>query len=85
MESREMERDRYMIYNEMFNRAHELMKMIRKRLERDHAKIYCIEVYVGIEETRQYSVYVEYVRNGFYKYINGVLMTEDDIKKSELL
>ena len=85
MKNREMERKHYMIYNEMFNRTFDLMKMIRKRLESENANIYDIEVYVGNEETKEYCVYVEYTKNGFYRNVHSKLLTEDEMKSWGLI
>lgn len=71
-------REKYNIYNEMFNNCARLEDNIREALYKLGAKVYNIEIYVGKEETQEYMCYIEF-NLYYYRNMRG-LYTEKDLK-----
>ena len=73
-------REKYEIYCRMFDRAHELEDEVRSNIVNNGGKAYHVEIHVGKEETGQYIVYIEF-KSPTYRYLNGVLLTEEQVLK----
>ncbi len=76
-----MTRELYNVYTRMFENFGKLEDHVRSVLTKRGWKVYHVEIHVGKEETEEYICYIEY-NNGSYRYLNGVLLTEEQIRKN---
>lgn len=71
------EHEKYMIYRRMFENCDVIAERVRHALESINAHIYTLDIFVGLEETREYECYFEF-NSGAYKNIRG-MFTEGEI------